>query len=417
MDGKLIELDLTGIAHGGEALARHEGKFIFVSGGIPGERVAVEIVREKGRWARACLLEVLRPSPDRISPPCPYFGHAPGRCGGCQWQHISYPRQLELKREVVRDQLARLAKLPDVPVHPTRPVGELSGYLNTVQLTPDAEGRLGFYENEGDRVVSVASCLLMHPLLAGMFQELQVSLPELSRLHLRAGIETGQQIVILETKDDMPPQVEVDLPVSCLFINREGRTLTLIGDEAVHERVEGRTFRIGGRNPFPPNTVGAAALVQVVSSYLSPEPHHTLVDAYCGVGLFGLSLAGRVGQVVGVEADPSSCEDFRANATGLDNVALVEGEVGDVLEEVPGPIHLAVATPPSVEMGKGEVEALAALGPRVLVVVASDPAALARDAALLAAAGYRLEEVQPVDLFPQTRHVESVARFQRGILV
>ena len=164
-----------------------------------------------------------------------------------------------------------------------------------MQLTPDTEGKLGFYEHEGDRVFSVASCLLMHPLVAATFQELQVSLPELSRLHLRASIETGEQMVILETKDDEPPQVEVDLSVSCLFLNREGRTLTLIGDEAVHERVEGRSFRIGGNNPFPPNTAGAAALVQVVASYLSPEPHHTLLDAYCGVGLFGLSLAGRVG--------------------------------------------------------------------------------------------------------------------------
>jgi 23S rRNA (uracil1939-C5)-methyltransferase len=408
-----ILLDLTGIAHGGEAMGRHEGKIIFVAGAIPGERARVELVESKGRWARARLVEVLVPSSDRIEPPCPFFGFGPGYCGGCQWQHIAYPRQLELKREIVRDHLARLARLPDVPVHPTRAVGEPYGYRNHVQLVPAGGGYLGYLEHASHRTVAIDNCLLMHPLVDELFMALDLELPELKQVHLRAGVRTREQMIVFETTDDEPPSIEVDMPVSCVFLSEGGATLTLVGYGHITEQVAGREFRVSAGSFFQVNTLGAEALVELVRGYLAPQPADVLLDAYCGVGLFGLSLAGEVARVIGIEAHPASADDFRANAAGLDHVEIIEASVEEALARVQGSVNLVVADPPRRGMGREVVEGLARLMPRRIAYVSCDPATLARDAALLTSTGYRLVEAQPVDLFPQTYHVESVALFER----
>ena len=173
-----IEINLDAIAHGGEAIGRHAGKAIFVPYAIPGERVRIEIIEERDRWARARLLDVLEPSPDRIAPPCPYFGPAAEACGGCQWQHIAYPRQAELKQEIVADQLRRLGRIANPPVadivaladpaaddDATAPAFLEYGYRNNVQFALTPEGRLGFRRAASHDVVPVEHCLLLEPRL------------------------------------------------------------------------------------------------------------------------------------------------------------------------------------------------------------------------------------------------------------
>jgi len=427
-------LHLTAIAHGGEALGRHAGKVVFVPYAIPGETVRVQAVKEKARWARAQLLEVLDPSPDRVEPPCPYFG--PGRCGGCQWQHIAYPRQLVLKQEIVRDQLTRLGHLPDPPVQPTRAVGEPWGYRNHVQFAVDPQGRIGFYAAGSHEVIPVEGCLLLHPLLDELLAALELELPELTRLSLRAGIATGEQMVILETRRDAAPELEVDVPLSCVLLRRRGPPLILVGNGYIEEEVAGHRYRVSAGSFFQVNTAGAEALVETVAAYLEPGPDDCLLDAYCGVGLFGLALAERVAEVVGIEEDPDACFDFlwNAEAMGLENVTLIEGPVEEVLAawmaaaQVPAEqpsdddqqaapasfgkeINLAVVDPPRRGMGAEVVAALTRLEPRRVAYVSCDPATLARDAQAFVQAGYRLVEVQPVDMFPQTYHVESVGLY------
>ena len=432
---KAFTLHLTAIAHGGEALGRHEGKVVFVPYAIPGETVRVEVVQEKARWARARLLEVLEPSPDRVEPPCPYFG--PGRCGGCQWQHIAYPRQLSLKREIVRDQLARLGHLPDPPVRPTFAVGEPWAYRNHVQFSVDSQGRIGFYVAGSREVIPVDRCLLLHPLLDELHDALELELPELTRLSLRAGVATGDQMVILETKRDVVPELEVDLPLSCVLLRSREPPLILAGRSYIEEEVAGRRYRVSAGSFFQVNTAGAEALVETVAAYLEPGPDDCLLDAYCGVGLFGLALAERVAEVVGIEEDPDACFDFlwNAEAMGLENVTLIEGPVEEVLAawvaaiEAPSGvslpndnqevapesfgkrIDLAVVDPPRSGLGAEVVAALARLEPRRVAYVSCDPATLARDAQAFVQAGYRLADVQPVDMFPQTYHVESVGLY------
>jgi 23S rRNA (uracil1939-C5)-methyltransferase len=484
-----ITVTLSSIAHGGEAIGHHEGKIVFVPYAIPGETVQAEIVEEKQRWARARLVRVLKPSPDRILPPCPYFG--PAQCSGCQWQHIAYERQLELKAEVVADQLRRLGRVEQPPV--LEPIALANdegllefGYRNHAQLVADAEGRLGYVRDgvgqgeargemrrQGVRqpaqpaqdVISVDECLLLHPLLDEMHGALLAGIAEaapaatdqadeeaeqapsetpviIRRLNLRAGVNTGQRLLAFETAGDRTPGFVIeDLPVRCVVRRRDGSIEGLVGDPWIEEEVAGRTFRISANSFFQANTTGAEALVDLAAEMLAPQGHETLLDGYCGVGLFGLSLAGQVGQVIAIEESEAACEDFAWNARDLDNVTLYEGPMEEVLASFAGPgsglgleignhpggtgpsavegidrgegerIHLAVIDPPRSGAGLEVVQHIARLGVPKLLYVSDDPATLARDARLLVEAGYRLEQVQPVDMFPQTFHVASLAIF------
>ncbi|HSN74859.1 MAG TPA: class I SAM-dependent RNA methyltransferase [Anaerolineae bacterium] len=487
----MITVTLTSIAHGGEAIGHHESKIVFVPYAIPGETVEAEIVEEKQRWARARLVRVLEPSPDRVLPPCPYFG--PGQCSGCQWQHIAYERQLQLKAEVVADQLRRLGRIEQPPVlEPIALASETGlldfGYRNHAQLVTNVEGRLGYVRDgvgqgqprndareQGVRapgqpaqdVIAVDECLLLHPLLDEMHGALLAGIAEadvvdvghldeedetpaaqsviIRRLNLRAGVNTGQRLLAFETVGDRAPGFVIeDLPVRCVVRRRDGSIEGLIGEPWIEEEVAGRIFRISANSFFKVNTTGAEVMVDLAAEMLAPKGHETLLDAYCGVGLFGLSLVGQVGQVIAIEESEAACEDFAWNARDLDNVTLYEGAVEDVLASLgdglgqeignhPGPwlagsedrrgtgpindtglrIHMAVIDPPRSGAGPEVIQHLTRLRVPKLLYVSDDPATLARDARLLVEAGYRLEQVQPVDMFPQTYHVESLALFTR----
>jgi 23S rRNA (uracil1939-C5)-methyltransferase len=408
----MLTLKLTQMAHGGPALGRHEGKVIFVPYALPGETVRVEIETSKKGWAQARLVEVVEPAPERVTPACPHFG--PDACGGCQWQYMSYTAQLAYKTEVVREQLARLGGLTDILVQPTLAVGEPWGYRNHVQLHASPAG-LGYVAADGQRVEPVGTCPIMHSLVAELFEELDIEIEELEGLALRAGVNTGQQLVVFETVNDEPFELEVDRPVSCVLLLSDGTPVTLVGRDHFFERVAGKDYRVSAQSFFQVNTAGAQALVDTVAAYLSPKPDETILDLYCGVGLFSLALAGQAGRMVAVEAHPVAADDARFNvkAAGLDNVRVVEDEAEAALAALDEKVDAAVADPPRSGCGPAVIGRLAALEPERLVYVACDPAPLARDAKSLAAAGYRLVEVQPLDLFPQTYHVESVALFAR----
>ena len=216
--GERLIVQLEDMAHGGDAVGRHEGKVIFIPYGIAGESVRVEITRDRERFAHARLLEVLVASPQRVQPPCPYFG----TCGGCQWQHIQYGSQLEYKQGIVRTQLQRIAGLSDIVVRPTLGMADPWHYRNHMQFNSSRDGRLGLMAAGSHQVVPIDHCLLMHPLLEEMFDSLDIELFGLQRLSLRAGVNTGEQMIIFETEDDQPPEVEVDLPLSCALLLSDG---------------------------------------------------------------------------------------------------------------------------------------------------------------------------------------------------
>jgi len=406
-----IQLTLTAMAHGGSALGRHAGQVIFVPYAIPCETVRVEILESQARWAKARLLEVIEPSPHRVSPPCPYFGA--GRCSGCHFQHIDYEAQAEFKQQVVADQLIRVGGLEGIRVEDIIGAAEPWSYRNQVQFSIDADGNLAFPTNDG-QWLPVQECLLLDPLLDDLWSALDMEWPQLGRLSLRCGSATGDLLAIFELEDYQDFEIEVDFPVSCTLLLADGETVVLMGVPHLMEHVDGREYRISAASPFPPNTGGAEALVALVRDYLAPQGHETLVDLGCGVGLFGLALAGDVARVVGVESRPSAAADFRANAADLGHVTLLEKPVGEALTEWEGPADLVVLHPPRQGVGRETIEALARLAPQRIVYVSSDPATFARDARVLVEQEYRLDVVQPVDLWPQTFHVACVALLSRG---
>ena len=321
--------------------------------------------------------------------------------------------QLELKTAVVGNQLARLGRLPDAPVKPTIPSNSPWHYRNHVRFSVSDDGRLGFVATDGRRVETIEACLLLHPLLEELFAALDLELPGLVRLSLRAGVNTGDQMMIFETQDDLPPALESDLPVSCVLLLSDDTPVNLIGNNYITEVVAGRRFRISAASFFQVNTAAAEELVRLVGEYLAPTGDETLLDAYCGVGTFALSLADQVGQVIGIEEDASAVADARLNAADLANVEFIEGSVEAVLLRLNRPIDLAVLDPPRQGCKPKALAALIELAPRRIVYVSCDPATLARDARRLADGGYQLVEVQPVDMFPQTYHIESVALFEK----
>lgn len=398
-------LHIESLAHLGAGIARDGGKVVFVPYTAPGDLVRARLVEDKPRFARAVLEEVLEPSPYRVDPLCPYFGD----CGGCQWQHVDYATQTQYKSRIVAEQLAHVGRLPGVDVRPTIGMGDPWGYRNSARLTVGPNGALGFQRAESHEVVAVEDCLILHPLLRDLLRTLDVEFPELRALTLRAGTRTGERMIVLETARDEPPEMEVDIPVSCVLALEDGRVATLIGETAIHEEVAGRRYRISPTSFFQVNTWGAERLVEIVAEALDPRGWERLLDLYCGVGLFGLALAGRVGEVVGVESAPSAVADALVNAEGVDNVTLVEGFAEEAMAALEGGFDLAIVDPPRGGVHPAALRALVEKRPRRIAYVSCEPTTLARDCAALAGAGYRLRWVQPVDMFPQTYHIESVA--------
>jgi 23S rRNA (uracil1939-C5)-methyltransferase len=411
-----FELELTTITHGGAALGRHEGQAVFVPYALPGETARVEITEDKERYAFARLVEVLTPAPDRVEPSCPYFGLAAsgGACGGCQWQHADYQAQLRFKAEIVTDQLARIGKIAEPTVRATIPDPSGWAYRNHAQFHPAGGIGLAFQAAASNRTIAIDECLILHPLLSNLYATLDLELENLLRLSLRAGTQTGDRMLIFEMDDDLPPSLEIDLPVSCVLLLSDGVHANLIGSNYITEIVAGRTYRISAPSFFQINTPQAAHLVRLVTEYLDLQGDETVLDAYCGVGLFTAHLAERAGLVVGIELAPAAVDDLLENTAEFDNVDVIEGPVEAVLPDLDMSIDAAVVDPPRAGIDRLALDALIEHGPARMVYVSCDPATLARDAKRLTAAGYRLVEVQPVDMFPQTYHVESVALFTQG---
>jgi 23S rRNA (uracil1939-C5)-methyltransferase len=445
-----IRLQLISMTQGGEAMGRDDtGRVVFVPYAIAGEEVVVEIVEAKKNYARARLVEIVTPSPVRVTPRCLHFGQrgrgealpkndrrqnqtalnqddseldressnaSPLRtrgCGGCQWQHIAYAAQLKFKTDIVREQFARIGKLPAAPVRDAIGMAESWRYRNNAQFQLDDAGRLCFRAMESHQLVQISECHIMHPLLDEMFHSLELEGSDFSGVTLRAGIQTGQKLLILEGRDDELPEISTDEPVSIVYQTPGGKIFSLVGKEALHEELRGRMFRVSPPSFFQVNTPMAETLIDLVERYLAPRVEEVLLDAFGGVGTFGLSLASRVARVIEIEESKDAVNDAKANAVDLANVEFHCGAVEHVLPELKSKIDWVVADPPRAGIAPQALDALVAKSPRAIAYVSCDPATLARDARRLIDGGYQLREVQPVDLFPQTYHIESVSWFER----
>lgn len=420
---EIVTLTFEAMAHGGEALAREEnGRVVFCPYAIAGETARVEIVEARRGFARGRLVELLTASPHRVTPRCPHFELAPPPlttehdpvfatgCGGCQWQHIDYTAQLEFKTRIVREQFARVAKLPTAPVLEIIPSARAWRYRNQMRFAVNREGALCLQALESHRLVPIRECHIMAEPLDAMFQTLELAPESFDSVTLRAGENTGERMMVLESDDPTVPELETDEPISIAFHSGDV-VVPLVGSEVLTEAVGGRTFEISPTAFFQVNTPMARTLVELVRSFLEPRAEDVLLDAYSGGGLFGISLADKVARVIEVEENPDALEDARANAQGLANIEFHEGTAERILPNLKARFDLAVADPPRAGMERAALDAIASARPRRIAYVSCDPATLARDAARLIAHNYRLVRVQPVDLFPQTYHIECVALF------
>lgn len=417
-----VDLALHGFTHGAEAVGRlPSGKACFVSHAIPGERVRVEVVEERARWARARLVEVLEPSPDRVDPPCPHFG--PGRCGGCALQHVTPARQAALKRQVVVDQLERIGGISDPPVTETVTAGDF-GYRNQARFAVDGAGRLGFRRAGTHEVMAIDRCPLLQQAAQAVRDEAGDGWSGVEEVSVRAAATgEGAAMAVTPGPDALPPLPSGATPVA--LIDAAGTAHALRGDPTVVERVAGFDYRISPGSFFQANTAGAEALVAEVRAAAAVAPGDAVADLYAGVGLFSRPLAADGAAVVAVESDPSACADARHNLASTtasvvcEPVAGALRRMGDELRgtaragEDQAAFAVVVLDPPRRGAGRDVCGRLAALRPRTVVYVACDPAALARDAGVLTRAGYRLTRAVPVDQFAQTAAIETVATFTR----
>jgi 23S rRNA (uracil1939-C5)-methyltransferase len=406
----MIQVQVETMAHGGSALARHEGKVVFIPYVLPGEEVLIELTEEKARYARGRLVEIKTPSADRVEPRCSHFG----TCGGCHWQHIAYDRQVKLREEIIQSQLTRIAHLPDAPVEPTIRAENPWNYRNHVQLHLDATGQPGFIVAEQHDVVPITECFIMHPLLWDMFSSLDINFPDLDRVSLRAGISTGERLLILETAGHEAPGVEIDVPVSCVLLLGDGQPATYVGNNYITERLAGRSIRISATSFFQVHTSQAEQLLATVNRYADPQGNERVLDLYCGVGTFGVGLSDTVAEVIGIDSSEVAIEDARYNSEGITNLRFLQGSAEQLLPTIEEAIDLVILDPPRQGVSKQALSALVAQAPPRVVYVSCDPATLARDVGRMIQAGYELLAVQPVDMFPQTYHVETVVVLRLG---
>lgn len=412
----LIELTLTHMVHGGNAMGRCRGQTIFVPYAIPGETITARIVTDKRSFAHAEGVELLDASPDRVTPQCPHFG--PGRCGGCHLQHMTYEAQLRYKRDVVLDQLRRIGgiKEPDRLVPATIPSPEPWGYRARAAFHVTDGGRLGFVSTDPPRVEPVEWCYVLDPRAMTLLESLDLDYGQMEQVQVQVGSD-GEGMLILSTADDLAPELQADTPVSICLLLSDNEPVSLIGAAQTIYRVKGRSFRVTAGGFFQVNLAVAEVLVDLVLARLDLQGHESVLDLYAGVGLFSAFIADAAALVTVVESYPPAVTDADENLADFEHVDLFEGGVGLVLagliEDGEGPYDAAVVDPPRAGLEPDVIDALAELAPPTLVYVSCDPATLARDVKRLRKPGYRLREVQPVDMFPQTYHIECVAHFVR----
>ena len=391
--GERIDVTLESWGRLGEAMGRHDGELVFVLGGIPGERVTAEVVRVHRKYVSATVAEVLERSPDRVEPPCPYFG----ACTGCQWQHLDYNAQLSAKREKVIDALSRVGGLfldeSQAPVAQTLPSPDRYGYRNHARMTVSKQGELGFVNRESRKFVRIDHCMLMRPSVNEVIEKLQDRCGETTQLSIRASGETT------ETNDSYLVQPQLFNPDIKLTTGQK-RYVETIGENR---------FFVSSPSFFQVNVEQAARAAEVVREGLALSDKDVLLDAYAGVGTFAVLLSPHVKRVLAVEESSAAVADARENAATCANVEFLLGRTENVLSDLPVSPDVVVLDPPRSGCQPQALSSLVELAPSRVAYVSCDAETLARDLKVLTSGGYAVQQVVPIDMFPQTHHVECVA--------
>jgi 23S rRNA (uracil1939-C5)-methyltransferase len=449
----LLKVEITDLALGGKALARHEGRVVFVDRGLPGDRVQARVTRVKPSYAEARLETIESPSAMRVPAPCP---HVP-QCGGCRFQDLDYSKQCEIKERQVREALIHLGGFENPVVLPIRPSPDVFHYRNKMEFSfhpgPDDRPILGLHERGTfDRVFPIETCLLPSPLTVDIVRLTQRVAAErgwrayhparhtgiLRFLTVRHLPGTDQCAVhLIAARDEVPGledwaravrELSPAVKTISLGLNAARGSVAYAHEErllwgrgTITERLLGLEFEVSANAFLQTNSRQAEALYASVLAAAAPGPTDTVIDLYCGTGTLTLLCARTAGRAYGVESVPEALDRARENArrNGIENVRFDEGEARRVLREWakgerpgPGRADVVVVDPPRSGLHPRVVARAAELSPSRLVYVSCNPGTLARDLRDFASRGLRLIDVQPFDQFPHTPHIECVARLE-----
>ena len=456
--GQTLDVEITQLAFGGRGLTKIDGFAVFVDRVVPGDRARVRVFRKKKRHAEARLLEILSPSSMRIDPPCPYFG----LCGGCSWQFMPYDQQIRFKREHVVESLSHIGKIPDTMVLPTIPSARVFGYRNKMEfsfsdkrwLLPEELGKPDVSKDLGlglhvpgtfFKVLDIEACLLQPDLGNAILNDVRDYVkksgvpPYGLRSHmgfwrflmLRHSVKYDLWMVNIVTADGPHDRVR---PLAEFLarrypsvrsvvhnINTKRASIAfgekekpLIGDPFICDGIGRLEFDISANSFFQTNTEGAKCLYDTVKKYAQLTGGEIVMDLYSGTGTIAIYLAHNASQVIGMEISESAVEDAKRNCrkNGIDNCTFIEGDILDNLSDVSEKPDVMVIDPPRAGVHPKVVEMVAALGPERIVYVSCNPTTMSRDIGQIVPY-YRVVEVQPVDMFPHTYHIESVALLER----
>jgi 23S rRNA (uracil1939-C5)-methyltransferase len=429
-DSGILELDVEKLVTGGAGLARHDGQAVFCPLTAPGDRVRARVVEQRRGFVRAETVEILQPGPGRTEPPCPHFG----QCGGCDLQHLTPAAQREAKTAIVAECFQRLGKLDVTDILQGPDAGGELGYRNRIRLHAHPAGPYGLHARGSHDVVPIESCpLILDQFNADILPWLRM-LPPVDQIVVRLDGAGGWLLALfgqparlkpLKRMLGSTPEGQAPAPgcVGILFNNRP-----VWGRDHLIVAVAGHKFRVGAQGFFQGNLAVTEDAVATVRGWLG-ELQGTgrlgtlLGDLYCGVGLFTLTLADLFERVVAVEMDPGACRDaennIRRDAAAAAKATVHEGPAAVVLGELDGVDDAqwrgaaVVVDPPRTGLGKEGVAALVARAPRHVVYMSCDPATMARDCAALVAAGYRLDKLKALEMFPQTAHIECLGLLER----
>ncbi len=454
----IIELEIETMAFGGQGIARVDGYVVFVKGGIPGDRLKARVFKKKRDFAEAGIVEMLETSPDRIKAPCPYSGY----CGGCQWQQVQYEKQLEYKKGHVLESLAHIGSLENVPVKDVLPSETIFGYRNKMEFS--FSDRRWFLPHELDlketesgfalglhvprtfnKVIDMEACLLQKETgnhILGIVKEYarNSGVPVYGikthegfwrYLAIRYSVAFDQWMVNLVTAEDRPDIVQPLADELAVRFERIGSIVNnitarkaaiamgeeervLFGESQIEDQIGSHTFRISANSFFQTNTPGARKLYETVLEYAELTGEEQVLDLYSGTGTIPIYLSSRAKNVIGMEIVESAIADARKNCeeNGIQNCSFICGDIRKKLPEIEKTPDVLIIDPPRAGMHKDVLIRIMEMAPEKIVYVSCNPTTLARDLGQMEQ-DYEILEIQPVDMFPHTYHIEAVAKLRR----
>jgi len=418
-----LRCTVNGISHQGEGVARIDGKAVFIPNALPGEIVDIEIVEERSRYSRGRIDSIIQGSPERINARCPHYYD----CGGCAYQHVEYSRELDLKRQVVQDSLRRIGHI-DIEVKPVLGIQPPWHYRNKVtwQIVKDGKHTcLAYYRGSSHDWVKVSDCQIISASMQEASNYLNQTLAEMkirpgATAVVRQSAVDGSLLLIIYGLDKAPAKSTIiklgKRFASVYFSLDNSKTIThTSGLEYLEGRLGDIKCRISPESFFQVNQQQADRMMEIIKDKAALNGSQVVLDAYCGTGTITLNMANRASSVVGIESNQTAVEDAIHNAmhNHITNAEFIAGSCEKVLPSLNKSFDLVLLDPPRSGCQPRVIDAVISSQPTKIIYVSCNPSTLARDLALFKKSGYTPLEVQPVDMFPRTHHVETVALLTR----